>query len=207
MTPSFLDRFRSQRRQPPVRPVFDGLAQVRAYWEGLRQAGSLPARASLDPRGLEGVLDRVFLAERIGQGLAQVRMAGSGLCDLAGTDLRGLPLSCLFAAEARPLLAQTLERVFSDATLAELDLGADRGKTGITLARLLMLPLADEAGGKLFLGAMGFAADGTAQHKFQVLARREERVTLTRTRTGPADTPHEAPIRQIGHLALVHSST
>ncbi|OYW44709.1 MAG: hypothetical protein B7Z31_16160, partial [Rhodobacterales bacterium 12-65-15] len=68
MTLSFLDHFRS-RTAPPVQvPVFDGLAQVRAYWEALRRPGILPARAALDPRGLGNVLDKVFLAERIGPG-------------------------------------------------------------------------------------------------------------------------------------------
>ena len=127
MSLSFLDRFRP-RPAPPSPIVFDGLAQVRAYWEALRSAGHLPGRAALDPRGLSGMLDRVFLAERIGHGLAQIRVAGSGLADFAGTDLRGLPLSCLFAAESRPPLAQSVERVFAEPALAELDLGSDRGK-------------------------------------------------------------------------------
>ena len=40
MSLSFLDRFRPQRpAQPAV--VFDGLAQVRGYWEGLRQGDVL----------------------------------------------------------------------------------------------------------------------------------------------------------------------
>ena len=62
MSLSFLDRFRP-RPAPPSPIVFDGLAQVRAYWEALRSAGHLPGRAALDPRGLSGMLDRVFLAD------------------------------------------------------------------------------------------------------------------------------------------------
>ena len=60
-------------------------------------------RAALDPRGMTGVLDRVFLAERIGRGVAQVRIAGSALGEIGGMDLRGLPLTVLFCAEARDL--------------------------------------------------------------------------------------------------------
>lgn len=35
MTLTFLERLRPRRDPPPL--VFEGLAQVRAYWEGLRE--------------------------------------------------------------------------------------------------------------------------------------------------------------------------
>jgi len=208
MTLSFLDRFRPRRTEAPA-PVFDGLAQLRAYWEGLRPAGGLPARADLDPRGLTGVLDRVFLAERIGRGLAQVRIAGSGLADFAGMDLRGLPLSCIFAPESRPLLAQALENVFSGSTLVEADLGSDRGTIGGIVARLVLLPLADEAGGKLSLGALSFADGKATRCKFQVLARRETALEMVPAPAAGApmqDARPVQPIRRFGHLSLVHTS-
>lgn len=117
MTISFLDHFKARGRtasalmpQAAALP-FAGLAEVRAYWEGLRRRNQLPLRSQLDPRGLAGALDRVFIAERIGRGLVQVRIAGSGLVALAETDPRGLPLSCLFAADSRPVLAQVLENM------------------------------------------------------------------------------------------------
>ena len=206
MTLSFMDRFRP-RPATPLPIVFDGLAQVRAYWEALRSAGRLPGRAALDPRGLSGMLDRVFLAERIGHGLAQIRVAGSGLADFAGTDLRGLPLSCLFAAESRPLLAQSVERVFAEPALAELDLGSDRGKLGQTIARLLLLPLADDAGNRTLLGALSLVPEARSACKFQVLARRQERLAqLAVVPTSPAFAPPETgvPLRRRGHLTLVH---
>lgn len=200
MTLSFLDRLRPRRDLPMQ---FDGLAQVRAYWEGLRQGGHPPQRATLDPRGLGGVLDRVFLAERIGRGLAQLRVAGSGLADFAGMDVRGLPLSCLFTPESRPLLAQMIETVLDTPAVAEIDLGSDRVH-GPLLARLLLMPLADHGGQKLVLGAISFATEARAC-KLQILARREEALQVSSD--GPiaiAPVPH--PIRRIGHLALVHSS-
>ena len=202
MTLSFLDRLRP-RREPPLGPVFDGLAQVRAYWEGLREAGQLPERAALDPRGMSGVLDRVFLAERIGRGLAQLQVAGSGLADFAGMDVRGLPLSCLFTAESRPLLAQCVETVFGSPAVAEIDLGSDRMGGGAVQARLLLLPLADQGGRKLVLGTISFVARARPC-KLQILARREEMLTIT---AGPeVSAPVPQPIRRIGHLALVHST-
>lgn len=203
MSLSFMDRFRPQRpAQTPV--VFDGLAQVRGYWEGLRHSGTLPARAAIDPRGLNGVLDRVFLAERIGRGLVQVRIAGSGLAEFAGMDIRGLPLSCLFAGESRKQLAETIERVFAEPAVAEVDLGSDRAAGGGLVARLLLLPLADEGGTKLMLGAISFAPGPTARCKLQIRSWRDER--LPQAPTPPTEAPVAQPIRRVGHLSLVHVS-
>lgn len=202
MSLSFLDRFRPQR--PPQAPlVFEGLAQVRAYWESLRRDCALPSRGAIDPRGLSGVLDRVFLAERIGRGLVQVRIAGSGLADFAGMDVRGLPLSCLFAAESRAQLGITIERVFEGPAVAEVDVGSDRAGSGALIARLLLLPLADEGGAKLILGAVSFVPGPTARCKFQIRSWRDE--CLPRAPL-PPDEPAAPPARRFGHLSLVHVS-
>jgi hypothetical protein len=180
--------------------VVPGLAQVRAYWEGLREGGAIPQRLQLDPRGLDGVLDRVFLAEGIGRGLVQVRIAGSALAEIAGMDLRGLPLSCLFGAESRSILADVLDGVLRGQSLAELDLGSGRGAAR---ARLILLPLRDAGDRSLVLGAFGWADGAVPQGKLQVLARREERLSLP---PPVSPQPEPAPIRQRGHLALVHSA-
>ena len=199
-----LGRLRPWRQAPA--PVFEGPSQVRAYWEALRIGGALPDRGQMDPRGLGGVLDRVFLAEHIAPGLVQVRIAGSGLAEIAGMDLRGLPLSCLFTAQARPQLAQTLEAVAQGHALAELDLAMDRGH-GQAVARLLLLPLRDGPDRRLVLGCLG-----TAGHlptgKFQILSRQEERLTLPVAAPAPEPAPEPAaplPLRQIRHLSLVHA--
>ncbi len=187
------------RRAPPE--LFAGPSQVRAYWEGLRRDGGLPDRAQLDPRGLGGVLDRVFLAEPIGKGLVQVRIAGSALTEAAGMDLRGLPLSCLFAAESRDMLAEALEPVATGEKLTELYLGANRGGPG-AVGRLLLLPLTDGPDRKLVLGCFGLAEGLIGPRlKLTILRRTEERVT-------PEPAPAAvipAPARRTPYLTLVRS--
>jgi hypothetical protein len=206
MTPRFLDRF----RPPPLprhEPVFDGLAQVRAYWESLRRDGKLPDRAAIDPRGLGGALDRVFLAERIGRGLVQVRIAGSRLADFAGIDLRGLPLSCLFTVESRPQLGLMVERAFAAPAVVELDLGLDRMPTRGLVARLLLLPLADKADCRPLLGVLGFVADAPDHGKLQLQGWRDAALPPQSSASPQATEPAPVrPIRRLGHLALVHVS-
>jgi hypothetical protein len=191
-------------RSRPVAPapmVFPGPSQVRAYWEALRTPAAIPDRSALDPRGLAGVLDRVFLADRIGRGLVQVRIAGSGLSEVAGMDLRGLPLSCLFAPEARPDLAEVVEAVSGGTLAAELDLASDRGN-GQPVARLLLLPLADGPDRRLVLGCLG-SSGIPPRSKFQILRRIEERLVFA---PQPSAAPLPQPtLRRHGHLTLVHS--
>lgn len=208
MSLSFLDRFRP-RQYSSASTVFDGLAQVRAYWEALRQGGALPPRSAIDPRGLAGVLDRVFMAERIGRGLVQIKLAGSGLADFAGGEVNGLPLSCLFSTESRPLLAQCVERVFAEPAVVELDLASDRGKSGQVIARLILLPLANAGGTPTLLGAQSFAAGAQGPCKLQLVGHREERIApLTLVPLNPSFVPEaaEKPLPRRGHLRLVHFS-
>lgn len=199
---------------PPETTVPDGPALVRAYWEGLRRSGAIPARADLDPRGLAQALDRVFIAERIGQGLAQVRIAGSALTDCAGADLRGLPLSCLFLPEARPRLATLLDRVFNAEIAADLHLRAEHGIGRPQLAaRLMLLPLCAAAGQpSLVLGCLGMTGEfGRAPRRFSILAAVEERLLIT-AKPPAAPSIAAAPLiaaasaRPQSHLRLVHSA-
>jgi hypothetical protein len=198
-----LDRLR-QRNAPALPLEVAGPAQVRAYWEGLRHAGALPSRAALDPRGFGGVLERVFLAEEIGRGLVQVRVAGSALTEIGGAELRGLPISCLFTSESRPVLALALEEVFAGPAVVEIDIGSDRDRTGLAIARLVLLPLDDDGGCRQLLGVVGFRAP-IATCKFQLLARRSERIILPPrvVEVPPVVTQAARPAGHRGHLRLV----
>ena len=184
---------------------FAGLSQLRAYWEGLRQDSVFPDRAQLDPRGLAGVLDRVFLAEVIGRGLVQVRIAGSALSEAAGMDLRGLPLSCLFSADARPALAEALMPVIDGKAVVTLDLGANRTSHG-AVARLILLPLTDGPNRRLVLGCLGHG-EGTLgpRAKFEILRRQDERLTVADPVCEAAPSPQAPPQRRTPHLTLVHA--
>ncbi|WP_225029606.1 PAS domain-containing protein [Xinfangfangia pollutisoli] len=169
---------RAAQRPEAWRP----LQVLRAYWEGLRDAqGGLPARSDIDPRGLAPALDQVFIAERIGTGLIRMRISGMGLTDLAGLDMKGLPLSTLFLPEARARLAEVIERVFTLPVAAELHLEAERtiGRPALA-ARLLLLPLRS-VGGKcdLVLGCLATEGQiGRAPRRFAIARAVEERLIL-----------------------------
>jgi len=149
------------------------LAEVRAYWEGLRRPGILPRRDQIDPRGIAGALEQVFLVERIAPGLARFRLAGMGISDLMGMDVRGMPLSALFDPGARDRLAPALETVFSEAGALDLWMEAERGIGRPAIeARMLLLPLLSTRGvTDLALGCLALEGQiGRVPRRFAISA-------------------------------------
>ena len=57
------------------------MAQMRAYWEGLRADRLVPQRAEVDPRGIERALEYAFILDRIAPGIGRFRLAGMHLTD------------------------------------------------------------------------------------------------------------------------------
>ena len=186
-----------------------GPAELRAYWEGLRRDGGIPCRAELDPRGMAGVLDRVFVAERIGAGLVRLRIAGMALTDIAGLEMKGLPLSVLVLPGARERLAQVVQRVLDRPQAAELELEAERGIGRPALrGRLLLLPLLSGGGGRdLVLGCLATEGEtGRAPRRFAIVRALEERLLLPDAAPAFAGPPAPALRPGRGHLRLVHSA-
>jgi hypothetical protein len=129
-----------------VGPV-TGLAEVRAYWEGLRHGTALPRRDQIDPRGMAGALGQILMLEQVAAGMARIRLGGTTLNDLMGMEIRGMPLSALFDPMARAALEDVLRRLFTGGLAATLVLEAERGLGRPTLSgRMLLLPLLGDDG-------------------------------------------------------------
>lgn len=120
-----------------------------AYWEALRTeaGGALPLRSDIDPRGIEQALAHTFLLERIAPKLGKLRLAGQHLNQIMGMEVRGMPLSALFAPSAREELGELLAGVLDGPATAELSLRpVRRGTAAGAEARMLLLPLRDRDG-------------------------------------------------------------
>jgi len=167
------------------------LSEVRAYWEGLREGGALPRRDQIDPRGIAGALEQVFLVERIAPGLARFRLAGMGISGLMGMDVRGMPLSAVFDPAARDRLAPELETVFRDNVALDLWLEAERGTGRPALAaRMVLLPLVSTRGlTDLALGCLAFEGEvGRAPRRFAISSLLSETLLVAR-KSMPEPTP------------------
>jgi len=203
-----------RRWQPAQSPA---LAQIRGYWEGLRSETELPSRAMIDPRGIEQALEHAFIAERVSPGVARLRLAGMHLNDLLGMEVRGMPLTALFAPEAREAISAAIERTFAEKIPTELCLEGESGlgRPDMT-AVMLLLPLRNEFGqiDRILGGLAAEGEIGRPPRRFLLAGERPlglmapaERPAVLEGGLAEAPAPFDAPARPgRGHLRLVHSS-
>lgn len=167
------------------------IQQMRAYWEALRPEGGLPTREQINPRGIEGILEKTFLLERIAPGIARLRLAGMHLNELMGIEVRGMPLSSMMMPNIRDRFAAVLEKVFAEPAALTLTLEADRGIMRPALsAQMLILPLQDEQG--VVTRALGCLITegkiGRAPRRFVVSSTKVEPITIGARATCPSVT-------------------
>lgn len=122
-------------------------AELRSYWEGLRQGRAIPARADVEPRGIRRALDYAFILERIAPGAARFRLAGRHLIDLMGMEVRGMPICAFLNTSSRGRLSDVLETVFRGPQIAEIRIEspASYGRPALS-GRILFLPLRSDLG-------------------------------------------------------------
>lgn len=171
---------------------FPAVNEVEGYWTALSShCGGLPSRAQVDPRGIEGALHYAFVLERIAPGVARFRLAGMHLADLMGMEIRGMPLTAMFLPEARPAVAEALDRAFDTPSKVTLVLSGERGiGRGPLEARMILLPLLDEEGKVTrLLGALEAKGQiGRQPRRFGVLETRyaDLAVAIKNPRVEPA---------------------
>ena len=188
----------ASRRRPGRFAVLD---DVRRYWDALRGERLLPLRSEIDPRGIEGALStRPSWWSAIAPGIARFRLAGSHLVDLMGSEVRGMPLSVLFAGESRADLAEAVEGVFRGPEMLRLILSGERGLARPTLdAQLLLLPLRSDLGDVTRALGCLVCHGGFGRAPRRLVIRSAERVDILDARLGraPAAEPTRQPARAL----------
>lgn len=175
--------------------VYPAVNQVEGYWKALQTEGSVPRRADIDPRGIEGALAQAFILERLAPTVARFRLAGMHLNDLMGMEIRGMPMTAMFLPDSRTAAAAALDCAFSTPAKVTLtltgDLGAGRGPLD---ARMVLLPLLDEAGRVTrLLGALqAKGVIGRPPRRFAILESRYEDCPGHYAET-PAPAPRSEP--------------
>ncbi|AUQ54284.1 MULTISPECIES: PAS domain-containing protein [Phaeobacter] len=135
-----MDRFRAAGSLSPMR-------QAEAYWTALRRGDDIPSRSQIDPRGLENILPQTFILERIAPGIARFRLAGQRVNEMAGMEVRGMPITAFFTPAARKQVSAALETMFDTPAIIELTLQTENNRLrGAREARMLLLPLRSDLG-------------------------------------------------------------
>lgn len=124
---------------------YPAIAQVEAYWDGLRNGRLCPTRHEVDPRGIAGALHEAFILEKIAPGLARIRLAGQHLNEILDMEVRGMPISAFFLTDARKELHRALEALFDMPAQVTLSLTTEpRAFRKPLQAQMVLLPLRDE---------------------------------------------------------------
>lgn len=192
------------------------LDELERYWRGLSQKGQLPCRTEIDPARIDHALPHAFVLEKIAPGIGRMRVAGQALCDLLGMEVRGMPLSAFFGPQARTELDGWLRQLWSGPALVDLPVAVPRTLGHSRLpGRLLLLPLADEAGAVTrALGGLYFGARPSQSGRQIIFGPMEQarwepalpqgfEPRLVTDNTSPAPRPGPAPAAQRPALRLV----
>lgn len=169
---------------------FSAIAQVEAYWEGLRGNRMVPKRSDVDPRGIEKALEYAFIVERISPGIARLRIAGSHLSEVMGMEVRGMPLTALFTPPARRMVSDLLEEVFQTPGTVNFNLtaAAAPGRPAGE-ARMVLLPLKSDLGDiSRVLGCVVYRGEiGLAPRRMDVVSHDFTRLLPGRDLEPPED--------------------
>lgn len=157
------------------------LAHIRSYWESLRAGRLMPLRSEIDPREMSPYLEYCFVLQHRGPADTRFRLAGMGLNDLMGMELRGMPLRSIIEREDRAVFSAQLEQTFEEPEIQEYRLISDQPNQPRLTANMLILPLrSDEANSDRAIGCLVFeGVAGVPPRRFRL-----EAVSRTSLRTG-----------------------
>ena len=168
---------------------------VARHWASLPRTGLAPERAALDANALAAALPFVFIAELVTPRVARLRLTGHKVEEMMDMDVRGMPLTALFTAAARPMVMQALEQVAQGAR-AILPVAGEGGFGQPSLTgQLALFPLADGAGHLTRLMGV-LELDG-------VIGRTPRRLSVTKATLttlpplAPVDAPRKAPMLRV----------
>lgn len=116
-------------------------SEIRAlysYWEQLRAGRPCPERTEVDPRDIPADARHLFILEDLGQGNIRFRLAGTGLLEAFGFDLRGMSARAIMEGRSRESFVALVSE-----TIAEPGVGYARltAPDGTQAWEVVLLPL------------------------------------------------------------------
>jgi hypothetical protein len=128
------------------------------YWNELRAGRLAPQRLEIEPSCIAGILSETFMLERMEGGSYQFRLAGTRLCELLGSELRGQDFLDGWSADDRGVLERHLRSICDRGAVLTLTFEGIGGLDGRHRAEFeaVMLPLA-HSGRRIarIIGAIG----------------------------------------------------
>ena len=170
------------------------------YWEALRAERATPYRAEVDPRDMGCDPRDLFILEDLGRGNVRFRLAGSGLSERFGMELRGMSVRSVMQLNARDQLSAMIDEVLREPGIGYLRLVARREGRPETRWEMLMLPLRSDFGQTdRLLGSLRQISGFPVSESDQPLRFAIEDMNLAAVAAGRADAP--APLAGFGEAS------
>ncbi len=154
-----LFQFGTERTGNPDGALATGMKQkttqlLYAYWNELRAGRLAPKRLEIEPSRIGSILAETFMLERESATSYRYRLAGTRLCEVLGSELRGTNLLDGWSGPDRAALAGHLTATCEQGAVTLLTLEAGEGARRVQL-EAIWLPLIqpEETVGRI-LGAM-----------------------------------------------------
>jgi hypothetical protein len=104
------------------------------YWSRLRKGREVPDQTDIDPRAIKRMLSQLFILDAINPGRPTYRLAGTGLCERFGMELKATPFLAQWEGQSAIALSSLLRqamRVRQPVCLSSIGAGADSGMVEI----------------------------------------------------------------------------
>jgi hypothetical protein len=197
---SWMSRFDTPGRVSGVEPL--GMKHrtsnvLYSYWNELRAGRLAPQRLEIEPSRIVGILSDTFMLERVDAATYQFRLAGTRLCELFGSELRGRNFLDDWSTEDRAWLVRDLTTVCEQGAVAVLGFeGSSDNRHRVELEAVL-LPLVHGTSkiGRL----MGAISTASSPHWLDSEPLRRRRL-LRRELIWPDGRPHSV-IERLGRQA------
>lgn len=116
------------------------------HWRSARGETLAPRKSSIEPKAIKGHLAFAFLLRREAGDKFSFVLAGTGMCDLFGRELRGYSFTHLWEEQSRNAALTSLIRV-SNLAVPTVALAVAETEDGRAMpGEIILLPYADERG-------------------------------------------------------------
>jgi hypothetical protein len=112
-----------------------------SYWNDLRAGRIAPPRLEIEPARIAALLPETFMLERVGSAAFNFRLAGTRLCEIFGTELRGADMLAGWSPSDRAAIAADLETTCEAGAVTLLTVEASADPVHRVQLEVIMLPL------------------------------------------------------------------
>lgn len=130
------------------------------YWSRLRQGRDVPDQTDIDPRAIKRMLSHVFILDALNSGRPIYRLAGTGLCERFGLELKGTGFLGHWEGQSGIALASLLKQSLKTRQPVCLSAIGATAECGMVELETVLAPISFNGGEPLrFLGLTQVLSD------------------------------------------------